>query len=242
MWEESKHPRADDGRFTSKNGTPAEHKRLREKGIISREEEKELNNKVKSKSIKAETGYTITATKDEINKYNKEYLKENKQLSSQIDKVLNGTYKDTHITLCNETPKVLQDLGIPNYPMLITTKHTYLTINKSGKYKGSKNHYHNLGKSLFEKIPRYLQMPLLVFQQDKEDIVAVINLVDKDKKPIIVPIHINGKGKQNFIMIDSNIIKSAYGKDNYKNYIKKNVTKDNILFFNNKKIRDLNHE
>lgn len=33
MWEESKHPRDNDGRFTAKNGTPAEHKRLRELGI-----------------------------------------------------------------------------------------------------------------------------------------------------------------------------------------------------------------
>lgn len=72
MWEESKHPRDDDGRFTAKNGTPAEHKRLREKGIIS-EEEKRLNNKVKSKSIKAETSYTITATKAEMKKFDSNY-------------------------------------------------------------------------------------------------------------------------------------------------------------------------
>lgn len=34
MWEEDKHPRASDGKFTDKaDGTPAEHKRLRELGI-----------------------------------------------------------------------------------------------------------------------------------------------------------------------------------------------------------------
>lgn len=90
MWEESKHPRDDDGRFTSKNGTPAEHKRLREKGIISREEEKELNNKVKSKSIKAETGYTITATKAEMKKLEEmQYQLQKKEMKELVNQVLN---------------------------------------------------------------------------------------------------------------------------------------------------------
>ena len=33
QWEESKHPRDDDGKFTYNGGTPAENKRLEEKGI-----------------------------------------------------------------------------------------------------------------------------------------------------------------------------------------------------------------
>lgn len=167
---------------------------------------------------------------------------ESKSLDKQINDVLSGENKEHFVTLLNNTPKVFQDLGIPNYPILITAKHTYLAIMESGKYNGKNDHYHNLGVETFKKIPRYLNMPVLVFEQDKENIVAVINMVDKNKNPIIVPIKINGKGNQNFIEIDANIIKSTYGKENYKNYINKNVTKDNLLFFNNKKIRDLNHE
>ena len=108
MWEESKHPRDDEGRFTSKNGTPAEHKRLREKGIISEEEEKRLNNKVKSKSIKAETGYTITATKAEMKKYTSDYEK-------QVDLVVSGKYNSSNmLKVTNKTPKILQDIGLPD--------------------------------------------------------------------------------------------------------------------------------
>ena len=89
MWEESKHPRDDDGRFTTKNGTPAEHKRLREKGIISKEEEKELNHKVRSSSIKAETGYTITATKAEMKKLEEKRIKvERSKLSTLVKQVI----------------------------------------------------------------------------------------------------------------------------------------------------------
>lgn len=50
MWEESKHPRDDDGRFTNKNGTPAEHKRLRELGLDDEKEfVKELHNDLTNK-------------------------------------------------------------------------------------------------------------------------------------------------------------------------------------------------
>ena len=50
MWEESKHPRDDDGRFTAKNGTPAEHKRLRELQIEDEKEfVKEMHNQLTNK-------------------------------------------------------------------------------------------------------------------------------------------------------------------------------------------------
>lgn len=37
QWEENKHPRDGDGKFTSSGGTPAEHKRLQELGIEPKE-------------------------------------------------------------------------------------------------------------------------------------------------------------------------------------------------------------
>ena len=165
--------------------------------------------------------------------------KEPRTLSSQIDSVLAGTYKDQHITMAQETPKILQDIGVPNKPMLITAKHTYLAINKDGKYTHENDHYHDLGREIFENIPKLLESPILVFQKNKDDIIAVVNAVDKKKNPVIVPIKINGKGQQNFIEIDANIIKSAYGKDNFSNFLKKNVTADNLLLVENKKIRNL---
>lgn len=57
--------------------------------------------------------------------------------------------------------------------------------------------------------------------------------------PIIVPLKINGSGRQNFIQIGANIVKSAYGKKNLQNYIDKNVKEEDILLIENKKIRDL---
>lgn len=174
--------------------------------------------------------------------------KELKNLNSQVKAVLEGTYKDSHITLSKETPKVLQDIGLSNYPMLITAKHTYLTIKEDdGKYTGEDDHYHNLGEDLFVKIPELLEHPTLVFQNKdkngklkKNNIVVVVDAVDKKNNPVIVPIKVNGKGNENYIEIDSNVILSAYGRKNFQDYIARNVNKSNLLFKDNKKIRNLN--
>lgn len=179
------------------------------------------------------------STNSQVKSENQSTKKEPITLSSQVDSVLAGTYKGQHITMAQETPKILQDIGVLNRPMLITAKHTYLAINKDGKYTDKNDHYHDLGRETFENIPKLLESPILVFQKNKDDIVAVVNAVDKKKNPVIVPIRINGKGQQNFIEIDANIIKSAYGKENFSNFMKNNVRADNLLLVENKKIRNL---
>ena len=222
QWEENKHPRDDDGKFSSGGGTPAENKKLEEMGI----------------SEKKETDSSLTAEEKRL----KELGIDTNELEGQVDKVLNGTYKDSHITLCEETPKILQDIGVPNKPFLMTAKHAYLTINGEGKYSGSNDNYHDLGKDLFLNIPKLLQSPVMVFKNHnaENEIIAVVNAVDKNKKPIILPIKINGSGRQNFIQVEANIVKSAYGKNNLQNYIDKNVEEEDILLIENKKIRNLN--
>lgn len=119
----------------------------------------------------------------------------------------------------------------------------FLCINKEGRY-GEKEHYHDLGKDLFLQIPTLLANPILVFQNKdendnliKDNIVVVVNAVDKYNNQLIVPIKIQGDTGNN-LYIEPNVIKSVYGKENYQKYINKNVSKKNILFYANKKVRN----
>lgn len=222
-WEESKHPRDTDGKFTDKGqGTPAERKRLEEMG----EHTKTNNNKANINFREIEK----TIYKNKI------------RLEKEVDAVLDGNYKDSHITILEETPKVLQNLGVPNKPILMTSKHAYLAINKEGKYTGENDHYHDLGKDTFLLIPGLLQSPMMVLQSNKikDEVITILNWYDKDKNILIVPIKLNGKGNKNYIEIEANIAKSVYGRKNFENYINKNFTQNDILFAGNKKIRDLN--
>lgn len=222
-WEESKHPRDAEGKFTDKEqGTPAERKRLEEMG----DHTKTNNNKANINFREIEK----TIHKNKI------------RLEKDVDAVLDGNYKDSHITILEETPKVLQNVGVPNKPILMTSKHAYLAINKEGKYTGENDHYHDLGKDTFLLIPGLLQSPMMVLQNksNKDELVAVLNWQDKEKNILIVPLKLNGKGNKNFIRIDANIAKSVYGRTNFINYINKNFNQSDILLVNNKKIRDLN--
>lgn len=219
-FEERKHPRDNDGKFTSgaDNSNNDLDYKLFERGYTHKE--------------------VAEMSKDDKNSILKNKDNNKSKLSNDVDDILNGQYKDSHITILEETPKIFQDIGIPNKPMLITAKHTYLVINEQGKYSGN---YHGLGKETFLDIPALLQSPILAFQSkdNKNDIISIINAIDKNGKPVIVPIHINGKGNRNYIEIDANIIKSAYGKDNIDTFLEKNLTEDNLLFIENKKIRNL---
>ena len=202
-WNESEHPRDNDGKFTAKSGGQS--------------------------------------TASQVKDGNKKSTTRIMSLNDQVDAVLNGTYKDHHITMSQETPKILQEIGVENKPLLITTKHAYLAINASGKYTGEDDHYHDLGKDLFVMIPKLLESPIMVFEKNSNEIIAVVNAVDKNKRPVIVPIKLNGRGNQNFIEIDANIVKSVYGRNNISKFIEQNVTKDNLLLVENKKIRNLKH-
>lgn len=195
-------------------------------------------------------GYDTTKmTRQEvINKFKELEENENKKdkemaktFEEQVNAVLDGTYKNSHITMCKETPKILQEIGIPNKPILMTAKHAYLAINKEGKYKNDNDHYHNLGKDLFIVIPKLLESPALVLQsnKNKKDIVAVLNWYDKEKNILICPIRVEGTGRYNEITIEGNIMKSVYGKQNIESYINKNFNQQDILIVGNKKIREL---
>lgn len=222
QWEENKHPRDDDGKFTSGGGTPAENKKLEEMGI---------SNKVDTKS-------SLSAEEQRL----KDMGIDTNELETQVDKILNGTYKDSHITLCEDTPKILQEIGVPNKPFVITAKHAYLTIKDEGKFAGVNDHYHGLGKDVFMNIPKLLQTPIMVFKNHKasNEIIAIVNAVDKNKKPVIVPIKMDATGSKNHIVVDVNLVKSIYGKNNLQSYIDNNVKEEDILLIENKKIRNLN--
>ncbi len=83
--------------------------------------------------------------------------KRQQQFSKDIDAVLAGTYKDSHVTLLDNTPQILQDIGLVDKPMLITAKHIYTCVNENGKYSGKDINYHGLGADFIKQVPQLLE-------------------------------------------------------------------------------------
>lgn len=149
-----------------------------------------------------------------------------KNFSTEIDKVLNGTYKKhNQVKAKDYTPLILVRCGVKNLPMLITAKHILSTILTEEEAKMKKNYekninYHGLGKNLLIKVIANLDNPLSVYRKNNNNYIIITKEKDKYGNYIIVPIEINSKGTYNNIYINENQIKSVYGKRNLIKYLK----------------------
>ncbi len=151
--------------------------------------------------------------------------------SKQIDEVMNGTFpKRDMLTVSENTPQVLQAVGLNNLPITITQKHLNTIMNSSGQYKDV--NYHNLGVDIVKQLPKAISEPLNILKSSTKDdsIVVVTDLADNQERPIIASIKINGKGQINSVQIDTNVMTSAYGRNNYDNFMQENISKGNLLY------------
>ena len=76
-WEENKHPRDEDGKFTSDGGTPAEHKKLKEMGIENQNNENPtLEQSLKEEEISSNKKEQVVKLVQTLNEVKKIKLKE----------------------------------------------------------------------------------------------------------------------------------------------------------------------
>lgn len=165
------------------------------------------------------------------------YVKEEETFYETVDKVLNETYpKRSMIVVLSKTPDILKKIGLDDLPITMTQKHLYTIMNKSGKYKDV--NYHNLGIELIKKLPKSLRQPLKVLLSNTkvDSVVLVTDLIDNESRPVIASIKMNGKGKVDNKKINTNVLTSFYGKDNYNNFIKNNIEDGNLIYDKDKGI------
>ena len=151
--------------------------------------------------------------------------------SKQIDEVLNNKYPQRDMLVVSEhTPQVLQDVGLNDFPITLTQKHLYTMTNKNGKYKNA--NYHDIDLNTIKQLPQAIEKPLNVLKSSTDDnsIVVITELADGKERPIIASIKIDGKGRINDLILDSNVMTSAYGRNNYDNWMKENIKKGNLLY------------
>lgn len=164
-------------------------------------------------------------------------------LSNEIDSVLKGEYVSSEdVKLRDFTPKILVELGLNDLPMLMNQNH--LKENILSKSKARKlgilrdnTNYHNLGKKLFMDIIDSLDSPLMVMKSisptgKNNSWVVVTDVKNQSGEQVIVPIYLNTKGNYNSLEIDTNKVKSIYGKSNIKQLVDNTIKGDinNILY------------
>ena len=155
-------------------------------------------------------------------------VKNNNIFSNQVDEVINGTFnKNNHMTVLEHTPQVLQELGVKDYPITLTANKLDRIMNDSGNQNGE---YHGLGIETVKKIPQALQNPLDIVKSHNNSYVLTTDLSDNQNRQVIASIKIDGKGYVNDIKIDTNVMTSAYGRNNYDSWMKNHQENGDIVY------------
>lgn len=164
-------------------------------------------------------------------------------LSRDIDLVLAGKYnKNDDVKIRENTPEILIKNGVKDLPMLMNQSHLRTNIISSNKAKKlgiytEHTNYHNIGKELFVKAIINMDKPIAIIKsisktgKDKTYII-ITEVQNKRGEQIIIPIYINTKGNYNNISIETNKIKTVYGKRNIKEFVDRTIKKDikNVIY------------
>lgn len=198
------------------------------KDLIYQSEQSTIENKQVLEDNQQVTQEQIKIAQNEVSEQIK---KDSENFAKQVDIAKKGMFPQRDmLTLLSETPQALKDIGLSDLPITMTQKHLKTIMNESGQYKNA--NYHNLGEDIVKQLPEAISNPLdIVKSNTKEDsIVLTTYLANKQDNTVIASIKIDGKGQVNDIELDTNVMTSAYGKDNYENFMSKNLKENNLLY------------
>lgn len=172
--------------------------------------------------------------------YNLDKEHVSKNISQDIDNILNNINERNPVRLRDYTPSILVKNGIKDLPMYENPAHirkNILTENEAkrlGLVVNSRDHYHGLGKDLYIKVINSLDNPRVIFKRNNsKDYLILTTLKDNNNNNIIVPIEIETSTRVNKVKLDINRIKTVYGYETINNidlndYIKHNIKNNNL--------------
>lgn len=181
------------------------------------------------------------------NNLNGIYYNLSKNAIIEVDDALNNPSTDINsmVKLRDYTPQKLVEVGVNDLPMLVRKGHlreniltNYEAQKKGYSIKGK--HYHGLGITTYLKAIDSLDNPAAVYRYtdkgkySKDNFIVLTEVQDSNNNSIIVPIEINKRGQYNSVEIDTNRIKTTYGKNN-RNYFSNMLTKGELIEVYNKK-------
>ena len=159
-----------------------------------------------------------------------------KSFAEQIDDWEKGLIPLYDSLIVSGTPELYRNIGFTALPMTINQTHVDYALN------GTKDTDHKLGETLLKQLPDRLKNPIAVFKSETKPgrVVALLDFTHNGKQ-IITPVEIDGYGRQNDIIIDSNAIASVFGKSNAVTKLLYNAVLEEkngktTLFYWNKKV------
>ena len=133
-----------------------------------------------------------------------------KSFEEQVADYKKGLIPKGDTLLVGKTPDVFLGIGMNALPVTINTTHIDYALN------GTKDFDHHLGEALLNQLPEAIKKPIAIMTSGTKNGSSVVAMLEvrHNGKQVIMPVAIDGFGKQNGIVIDSNAITSIYGKNN----------------------------
>lgn len=124
--------------------------------------------------------------------------------------------EDTRIRV-GELPIVYRELGLS--AGMVRTNKDVIFKDTIGK--------HDVSQTVVDNLPQLFADPIMVFESSTKEnrLLAVVNAQDKNGNQIVVAISPNTKGERGY-----HFIPSFYGKDNFNNFLNKNVIAGNLKY------------
>ena len=158
-----------------------------------------------------------------------EYLR----FGDDIDLASSGALERFDFLKICDTPQVLLDAGFDQRPMLYTQKH----LREALMPKDNRDpHRHGLTIEQIKRWPELFQKPVLLADNPSRSdaILAVLCEVDNDNLPLIASIKPNAKGFYELNAIETNLVLTVFGKDNFVNYFQGALTPNKIVYIDPK--------
>ena len=189
-FDESKHPRDKEGKFTNKNTSSS--------SVATKEKE-------------------ATQYSEKVRKYKNNLVLQQdvKEFKEQIDLMQQNKIPSWNaIRVRSKTPQVLIDIGLDDLPMLITQRHLKNNLESENDDHAIDEEVLLQIPFALEN-PEYI----LKSKTKVNSVVVVTSLLNKNGDPIVISIDKDGKGIYNNIEIKSNFITSIYGRKNFDKFI-----------------------
>ena len=156
----------------------------------------------------------------------------------EVDAVLSGAdTTSTHIKVMN-TPKILRDVGLKDLPILMTAKHLKSITRDSGP---ESMNYHGLSVRTVKRLPELLSDPVMILDSMTRDdsVVVLTEVKDKENRPIIAAVKVDGIGRLENKIVSAHILTSTYGRNNFNDFMERNVESGTVLYWNKEKTQSL---
>lgn len=169
----------------------------------------------------------------------KDYLRS----GAEVDACLSDRVRRyTSLMVRRDTPEVLQEVGLNDAPWMHGIAHARDEVHPKDP-DGIKSEWHGLRVSQLKRLPELLEEPCVILdnRKNKNGIVCMVDELDEDGLPIIVPIDPFPKRVvyQGMNVEGANFAKSMYGHSCASWLINTAAEEDRVLFIDHEKTRRL---